>query len=185
MNVIPTANVTSLRDLNLEVRPFVDVELLLLDYDGTLHNGSTQLLSTDNCIPIRNWIASSRIHGFVVVSNAITKTSAGRRKKADTIEARLERIGLTPQGVYCFGLAERKPKPDGIKRVLQIHGYATHQVALIGDQPVSDIAVANTLGIPSVLVQPVGPYGWSTHLSLRSVRNWIARRKIEVTTRSI
>lgn len=49
----------------------------------------------------------------------------------------------------------RKPMPGKLKKFLKEYGYKEDEVAIIGDQLMTDIKVGNKVGITTVLVNPV------------------------------
>lgn len=52
--------------------------------------------------------------------------------------------------------SSRKPKPKKFLQVLNIYGYAVSEVAIIGDELLTDILGGNRIGITTILVNPLG-----------------------------
>lgn len=67
-----------------------------------------------------------------------------------------------------------KPSKKAVYQALKTIDLPIEQVALLGDQLFTDMAVANRCGLKSILVDPVGTYGgWFVQL----------KRKIEIPLR--
>lgn len=49
----------------------------------------------------------------------------------------------------------RKPYPSKLKKFLKENGYKVDEVAIIGDQLMTDVKVGNTVGITTILVNPI------------------------------
>ena len=49
----------------------------------------------------------------------------------------------------------RKPFPSKLKKLLKEYGYNENEVAIIGDQLMTDIKVGNTVGITTILINPI------------------------------
>lgn len=52
--------------------------------------------------------------------------------------------------------SSRKPSPKKFLQVLNIYGYGVSEVAIIGDEMLTDILGGNRIGITTILVNPVG-----------------------------
>lgn len=51
--------------------------------------------------------------------------------------------------------SSNKPKPKKFLQVLKIYGYAVSEVAIIGDQLLTDVLGGNRVGITTILVNPI------------------------------
>ncbi len=49
----------------------------------------------------------------------------------------------------------RKPFPGKLKKVLEKYGYDVNEVAIVGDQMMTDIKVGNKVGITTILIVPI------------------------------
>ena len=49
----------------------------------------------------------------------------------------------------------RKPFPGKLRKLLKEYGYLEDEVAIIGDQLMTDVKVGNTVGITTILVNPI------------------------------
>ncbi len=57
-------------------------------------------------------------------------------------------------GVDCYHSA-RKPHPGKFRKLLKAYNYTVNEVAIIGDQLLTDIVGGNKIGITTVLVNPL------------------------------
>lgn len=59
----------------------------------------------------------------------------------------------------AFGIdavsSARKPLPGKLKKLLKEYKFGENEVAIIGDQLMTDIRVGNTVGITTILVNPI------------------------------
>lgn len=51
--------------------------------------------------------------------------------------------------------SSRKPRPTKFLQVLKIYGYTINEVAIIGDQILTDVVGGNRIGITTILVNPI------------------------------
>lgn len=51
--------------------------------------------------------------------------------------------------------SSHKPRPQKFLQVLKIYGYSINEVAIIGDQLLTDIVGGNRIGITTILVNPI------------------------------
>lgn len=51
--------------------------------------------------------------------------------------------------------SSKKPNPKKFLQVLRIYGYAVSEVAIIGDQLLTDVIGGNRVGITTILVNPI------------------------------
>lgn len=49
----------------------------------------------------------------------------------------------------------RKPFPKKLKKLLRDYNYSENEVAIIGDQLMTDIKVGNSIGITTILINPI------------------------------
>lgn len=57
-------------------------------------------------------------------------------------------------GVECYSNA-RKPFPSKFKKLLKAYNYNVNEVAIIGDQMLTDVVGGNKMGITTILVNPL------------------------------
>ncbi|MGY4707761.1 YqeG family HAD IIIA-type phosphatase [Candidatus Bipolaricaulota sp. J31] len=70
-----------------------------------------------------------------------------------------------------------KPLPFGFKRAQRVLGLAPAEIAVVGDQLLTDILGGNLLGFYTILVEPISPreHPW-TRLVSRSLERLLGRR---------
>lgn len=66
------------------------------------------------------------------------------------------RINIFTKGFGIDGISSaRKPMPGKLRSFLRENGYKESEVAIIGDQLLTDVKVGNIVGITTILVNPV------------------------------
>ena len=73
----------------------------------------------------------------------------------------------------------RKPRKTKFLKVLKLYNYKLHEVAMIGDQLVTDIYGGNRVGITTILVNPMSNYD----MFFTKFYRYIERKKINKMTR--
>lgn len=116
----------------------IGIKCLLIDLDNTLITRSV----TKPTKKIKDLIEGLKEIGFKVVifSNA-------SKKKLTPFKEKLE--------VDCSA-SSKKPLKFKFKRIFGKYKYSENQIAIIGDQLLTDVLGGNRVGIYTILVQPIG-----------------------------
>jgi len=122
-------------DIDLEKLWQSGKRLILTDLDNTL-------VGSDHPVPtpeVLAWLAQAKAFGFVV------KIASNNSR---------ERVGIFSKdlGIEAYGLVY---KPLAFKARRYMKGYKKSEVVFIGDQLLTDVAVAKRLGVYMILVRPV------------------------------
>lgn len=111
---------------------------VILDLDNTLSAWRSGIITPD----VERWIGQLRHAGLVacVVSNAAT---------ARRVRPIADRLGLP------WVTRAGKPLPNGFRRGMALMGTEPSTTAIIGDQVFTDILGGNSLGLITILVDPL------------------------------
>jgi len=114
---------------------------------------------------------------IVFLSNTIT---AKRAKKAKHIVKEFNDMASSKSDLIALGLLNSKPRISGFKKAIEKLGLRRSEIAMIGDQPLSDILGGNRARLYTILVDPMDPSGYSlaSIISLRVCRNNRIRKLI-------
>lgn len=113
------------------------IKCLLFDLDNTIVSGSSNVPSAK----AKDLFTSLKQKGFKVV--IFTNSPKMRLKNFQSA------FGVD-------GVANaRKPFPSKLRKLLKDYNYSENEVAIIGDQLMTDIKVGNTVGITTILVNPI------------------------------
>lgn len=113
------------------------IKCLLFDLDNTLVPVSVKTPNTK----LKNFITDLKKKGFKVI---IFSNSPKRRLLPFKNELEVD----------CSA-SSRKPNPKKFLQVLKIYGYSISEVAIIGDQLLTDVLGGNRVGITTILVNPI------------------------------
>lgn len=113
------------------------IKCLLFDLDNTLVPVSVKTPNTK----LKNFIGDLKKKGFKVI---IFSNSPKRRLLPFKNELEVD----------CSA-SSRKPSPTKFLQVLKIYGYSISEVAIIGDQLLTDVLGGNRVGITTILVNPI------------------------------
>lgn len=108
---------------------------LALDLDNTLVPWRSMELGED----IRAWASRARAMGFALCIVSNTRRYRRLRQIADALDA-----------TYVTGAA--KPRRGGFRAAAGVMGLSLDQMAVIGDQLLTDIFGGNRLGVMTILV---------------------------------
>lgn len=113
------------------------IRLLVLDVDNTLSP-----YGVDRASPrLLEWAGRFRTAGLTLY---ILSNNRG------------ERPALFARALGCgFVGRARKPRTNGLRRILRRFGFAPEQAAVIGDQVYADVRCARRCGCMAVLVRPI------------------------------
>ena len=114
------------------------IKCLLFDLDNTLVPISSKYPNEK----LKNFIDDLKNKGFKII---IFSNSA--KKRLLPFKNQLE--------VDCSA-SSKKPNPKKFLQVLKIYGYGVSEVAIIGDQLLTDVLGGNRIGITTILVNPIG-----------------------------
>lgn len=141
-DLIPTEQVRSVHDIDLDKLQQLGIRLLLSDLDNTLAPWRGDEVPRT----LMDWYKEVVERGFslCIVSNG-----------ADTrVQKFAERLGSV-----AYGNA-RKPKPEAFLNAMRQFGVRPAETAMIGDQLLTDIRGGNRCGLHTILVLPVHPREW-------------------------
>ena len=113
------------------------IKCLLYDLDNTIVPGR----SIEPPIKAKDLFTSLKQKGFKIV--IFTNSPKIRLKHFK------EALGV--DGIS----SARKPLPGKLKKLLKDYNFKKNEVAIIGDQLMTDIKVGNTVGITTILVNPI------------------------------
>lgn len=111
---------------------------LILDLDNTLVPWRSAVIPED----VLAWARAAKAVGFTLCIASNTR-----------IYTRLERIADILGAVYVTGVS--KPRRGGFRRAVELMGLKPEQVAVIGDQLLTDILGARRTGLHAILVDRI------------------------------
>lgn len=134
---IPDCYIRSYRELNIQRLCKLGIKLLVCDIDNTL-------VAHDVAVPdedVKQFIKKGKDSGLqiVLVSNNV-------KERVETFAAELD--------VKTYPFAQ-KPLKKTYKKMMRDSGFAVHQIAVLGDQLLTDMLGANRLGFYTILTTPV------------------------------
>lgn len=143
----------SILELNPDILAKYHLKGLVLDVDDTLVPFNSPHISPD----VITWVETIKAQTVIyLVSNNLSRN-------------RISRIAHTLQVPYLFGA--RKPSRRKLKQALDIMQLKPEEVAMVGDNILTDVLAGNRLGMFTILVQPVThPGGKLPLLHLRQVK---------------
>lgn len=157
--LLPNMRVNSVYDIQLDELHAQGVRGIITDLDNTLV-GAKEPLATPKLIA---WIELVRSMGFkvVIVSN-------NNQSRVDKFAAPLQ---------IPFIHAARKPAARAFRQAMGILGLKAEQVAMVGDQMLTDVLGGNRMGLYTILVPPISPAdeGVMTRVNRRIERIALAR----------
>ncbi len=152
------------------------IRFYIIDLDNTISlNGVLDRRAVE---ALGRAVKEGNIDGLVILTNTIY----GRKKieRAEGFARELNGLINLPVKAICLDFFHRKPKPYGFTKALEEFGCDKKEVAVVGDQLVSDIKGGNNVGIFTILVDPLGPYSWRYILPLRALKNRLAHRGLKL-----
>ncbi len=132
---------------------------VILDLDNTLTEWGNLEISTE----VETWVLALRACGIAacIVSNAAST------QRVRPVADRLNLPWITRAG---------KPLPLGFRRGMQRMGTTPDTTAVVGDQMLTDIFGGNSLGLLTVLVEPISAReALATSLIQRPIERWLGR----------
>lgn len=123
--------------LSPEILAKYQLKGLILDVDDTLVPFNSNNISPE----VITWIERIKEQAVIyLVSNNLSRR-------------RISQIGDTLQLPYLFGA--RKPSRRKLKQALELMQLKPEEVAMVGDNILTDVLAGNRLGMFTILVQPV------------------------------
>jgi HAD superfamily phosphatase (TIGR01668 family) len=124
-------------DIDLDLLHREGIRGLIFDLDSTLVAPHSGVLTNE----VAGWLDRARgMFKVAIVSN--NKRSA----YVESVKALLD--------MPCIGMAA-KPSTKAFFEVLQLFGLAPHEVAVIGDRPLTDVWGGQRAGMKTILVWPL------------------------------
>lgn len=133
---VPDMYKESIYDINYDKLKEIGIKIILLDLDNTLISYK-QKLAEQKLIDFLDKLKKD--FDFVIYSN-------GPKKRVERVK---EQLGI--EGFHCVN----KPLKKGFDKVLAKFKYKENEVAIIGDQMLTDIAFGNSAGITTILIKPL------------------------------
>lgn len=89
------------------------------------------------------------------------------------------RLKIFTNGLCVEGVSSaRKPFPGKLNRLIKEKGYSLNEVAIIGDQLLTDVKVGNKVGITTILIKPIS----QKDFFVTRVNRFFEERKIKKLT---
>lgn len=133
----PKEYLGSVKEISIDLLEKNDIKGLILDVDNTL-------IDFDRKMPdgIENWAQNLKNNGvkFCILSNS---------NKLDKIGAVAEKLDIP------FIHFAKKPCKLGFEKAQKILGLAQNEIAVVGDQIMTDVVGANRSKMFSILVKPI------------------------------
>lgn len=152
----PTAALSNVTDISIELLKSLEIDAILLDVDNTLAP-PTSKIPYDG---VQEWIDNVKANGIAIV---ICSNNYKKRIKpfSDSV------------GLDCVAMS-LKPFPFGFNRAKKLLKEKPSSVLVVGDQIYTDILGANLAGMKSILLVPRSEeHGMSIYI----------RRKMEINIR--
>jgi len=144
--MLPKQTVRSIYDIDLEALKQRGILGIMTDLDNTLVGAKVPLATPE----LIRWLETVQGHGFqvVVISN----------NKEPRVRAFAEPLMLP------FVSRARKPLNAAFAKALRMMSLQPEQVAIIGDQMMTDVLGGNRMGLYTILVEPIAAAdeGWMT-----------------------
>ncbi|EHJ57480.1 HAD phosphatase, family IIIA [Streptococcus urinalis FB127-CNA-2] len=152
----PTFVVEAVFDLKPEALLRHGIKAVLVDLDNTLVAWN----NPDGTDELRAWLDEMTKADIPVV---VVSNNNHRR-----VSRAVEKFGVD------FVSRAMKPFARGLRTAIERYGFSPDEVAMVGDQLMTDIRAANRVGIKSILVRPlVKSDAWNTKFNrAREKRVW-------------
>lgn len=138
MLVRPDLFVEDITTLDLAALKSRGIKGFIFDLDNTIMAPHTGLLEDR----IAAWLDTLRAEGFKLIVLSNNK----RPEYVHNAQSVLQ--------IPCIGNA-RKPRRGTFYQALEMMGLEAHEVAMVGDRPLTDIWVGNRIGSYTILVDPL------------------------------
>ena len=133
---IPDMYKESIYDINYDKLKEIGIKIILLDLDNTLISYKDKIAEQK----LMDFIDKlKKDFDFIIYSN-------GSKKRVERVK---EQLGI--EGFYCVN----KPLKKRFDKILSKYKYKENEIAIVGDQMMTDIAFGNSVGITTILVKPL------------------------------
>ncbi len=134
----PSAYLTSIKEIDLDILKMQGIKLILCDLDNTLVPHFTKFPTKQSIDFVKE--AKRKGMKFIVVSNNTKKR----------VEFFSEKLGISD---YVYNA--KKPLPFKIGKIIEKMNISPQETVMIGDMLITDTLAANFIHIESILVQPL------------------------------
>lgn len=157
--MLPNMRVNSVFEIDLDALRKRGVRGILTDLDNTLA-GAKEPLATPELVA---WLDKLKSEGFQVV--ILSNNNKGR------VQSFAEPLGIP------YVHKARKPLLKSFRKAVAMLGMKPEEIAMIGDQLVTDVLGGNRMGLHTILVIPISPEdeGFTTLVNRRIERFVMAR----------
>lgn len=133
---IPDMYKENIYDINYDKLKEIGIKVILLDLDNTLISYKEKIID-QKLIDFIDKLKKD--FEFIIYSN-------GFKKRVEKIK---EQLGV--EGLHCVN----KPLKKRFDKILSKFKYKENEMAIIGDQMMTDIAFGNNAGITTILIKPL------------------------------
>lgn len=159
--IYPKEYLDSVREIDIELLKRNDIYGLILDVDNTLIDFEKQMPEGT-----KEWVEEMKKHGikFCILSNS------NHEKKVSKVAKELD---------IPFLYFAKKPFKIGFQRAKKLLELEEKNIAVVGDQIMTDIIGANRSNMFSVLVKPVDKKDYFVTKVKRPIENLIIKRYLK------
>ncbi|MFA7417568.1 MAG: YqeG family HAD IIIA-type phosphatase [Acholeplasma sp.] len=156
-NLIPDLYEESIEKINYEMLKKQGITTLLFDLDNTIIDYHQTKLTAEN---INFLSALEKDFKVLIISNSLDK-----------------RVRFAVGHQFKFVSFAKKPLKTGYKKALKILNAKIEETAMIGDQLLTDINGGNSLGLFTVLVDPIQSKTdkWPTRFNRKLEKHFLKR----------
>lgn len=137
MLIYPNEYLNSVKDIKIELLQKNHIKGLILDVDNTLIDFNRKMPDG-----VETWVRDLKKEGmkFCILSNS---------NKVDKVQGVAERLDIP------FLYFAKKPFKKGFKKARELLKLEAGNIAVVGDQIMTDVIGANRSGMFSILVEPI------------------------------
>jgi len=158
-NFAPDMRCTSITDIPLDTLKERGIKGLLFDLDNTI----TEWHKDDVTEEVRQWLLYLQEQGFSAC--IISNNNKQRVKKL---------AGLL--GLPCL-FSAAKPRRKGYRQAAALLKLPPHQLAMVGDQLITDVLGGNRAGLTTIFVKYIHPHEhWGTTHIFRPLERWLMKK---------
>lgn len=159
--LLPQLRVNSIYEVDFEQLKNSGIKAIITDLDNTLV-GAKERLATPELV---SWLERLKADGFkvVIVSN----------NNRSRVSVFAEPLGIP------FVFKAMKPRNAAFNKALKLLGMKANEVAMIGDQMLTDVFGGNRMGMYTILVKPISIHDESffTRINRRIEKRALVRLK--------
>jgi HAD superfamily phosphatase (TIGR01668 family) len=153
----PILMYNSVQDINFDDLNRYNIKGIVLDIDNTLIDYKETLSDA-----VKNWVYEAKKRGYKLC--ILTNTS--KEKKAQKVSNIL--------GLEYIKLA-KKPTRGGYRKAIKLLGFKAEEIAMVGDQLLTDVLGANIMKMVSIYVNPINQKEvWYTKFK-RPIEKWLLK----------